>query len=226
MRSFRREQNMWWILGICRAQPLPQKVVFHQTDDQWHLTDEQCSDSSTLIPEERQSHHCLTKQKENSENRFTYSFNSVVYLAWRTKFHLSRKKNIDKKDSLTVEAKWDTCRSPSNEFVYREPFFATSPGKCVDVGVQHFNRCCSTRLLLLDVFFHNSAISCEVVLASDDNSMHITKNLSFVSTGIWWPCCNTTLMTAFAPGARIPVLGRTRNFSGDVVLICGCKWFD
>lgn len=27
-------------------------------------------------------------------------------------------------------------------------------------------------------------------------------------------------MIEFAPGARIPVLGRTRNFSGDVVLIC------
>lgn len=68
--------------------------------------------------------------------------------------------------------------------------------------------------------FHNSAISCEPVFESGPSSMHMTRNLSLFSTVIWWPCCKTTLMAELAPGAKTPVLGRTRNLSGDVVFTC------
>lgn len=64
-----------------------------------------------------------------------------------------------------------------------------------------------------------SAISCCDAFKSSI-SMHITRNLSlFKSNVTFGPDCNTTLIDAFAPGANIPVLGLTRNFSGEVVLI-------
>lgn len=68
--------------------------------------------------------------------------------------------------------------------------------------------------------FHSSAMSCWVAFASS-NSMHITKNLSlFRNNSILCPGIRTTFMLALLPGVKTPVLGRTRNFSGDVVLIC------
>lgn len=52
-------------------------------------------------------------------------------------------------------------------------------------------------------------------------SMHMTKNLSLFNSNVTFgPDCRTTLMVVLLPGVRIPVLGRTRNFSGDVVFIC------
>lgn len=51
--------------------------------------------------------------------------------------------------------------------------------------------------------------------------MHMTKNLSLFSNNVTFgPDCSTTLIVALFPGVSIPVLGRTRNFSGEVVLIC------
>lgn len=73
------------------------------------------------------------------------------------------------------------------------------------------------------VTFHSSAMSCCVAFASS-NSMHITKNLSLLSNNVTLcPGWRTTFMLALLPGAKTPVLGRTRNFSGDVVLICRRK---
>lgn len=68
--------------------------------------------------------------------------------------------------------------------------------------------------------FHNSVMSCKLVLASELNSMHMTRNLSLFNVANSWPCCRTTLILVVAPGASTPVLGRTRNFSGEVVFIC------
>lgn len=70
--------------------------------------------------------------------------------------------------------------------------------------------------------FHSSAMSCCVAFASS-NSMHMTRNLSLFSNNVTLcPGWRTTFMLALLPGASTPVLGRTRNFSGDVVLIW--KW--
>lgn len=69
------------------------------------------------------------------------------------------------------------------------------------------------------ITFHISAISCWDAFKSFI-SMHMTKNLSLFSSNVMFgPGCNTTLIFALLPGGRTPVLGRTRNFSGDVVLI-------
>lgn len=52
----------------------------------------------------------------------------------------------------------------------------------------------------------------------------MTKNLSLFSNKvIFGPDCRTTLMVTAAPGVSKPVLGRTRNFSGDVVFIYAQK---
>jgi hypothetical protein len=48
------------------------------------------------------------------------------------------------------------------------------------------------------------------------------RNLSLVSAGDWKSGWSTTLMVTDAAGTNVPVLGRTLNFSGDVVLIWNC----
>jgi hypothetical protein len=47
----------------------------------------------------------------------------------------------------------------------------------------------------------------------------ITRNLSLARVGNWKSGCSTTLIVTDAAGTNMPVLGRTLNFSGDVVLI-------
>lgn len=67
--------------------------------------------------------------------------------------------------------------------------------------------------------FHSSVNSCA------DNSVDsigilITKNLSRESPPSWKPGNKDTVMVARSPGFKHPTLGRTRNFSGEVVFIC------
>lgn len=71
----------------------------------------------------------------------------------------------------------------------------------------------------LESTFQISAMSCCDAFKSLI-SMHITKNLSLSSNNVMFgPGCSTTLIFILLPGGSIPVLGRTRNLSGDVVLI-------
>lgn len=117
------------------------------------------------------------------------------------------------------------------------------PLKC-PAPIWHFNRCCSTDWLLFCVFykwgkkssncipnrakckivtFQISAMSCWDAFKSFI-SIHITRNLSLLSSNVTFgPDWRTTLMVVLLPGKSIPVLGRTRNFSGDVVFICVWK---
>lgn len=115
-------------------------------------------------------------------------------------------------------------------------------------SILHFRRCCSTERLLFCVFcnvfykqnvkktatqisiegqtcrlkstltFQMSAMSCCDAFKSAI-SMHMTKNLSLFRWSVSGPDWRTTLIVMLVPGARMPVLGRTRNFSGDVVFI-------
>lgn len=54
--------------------------------------------------------------------------------------------------------------------------------------------------------------------------MLIIKNLSLESPPNWKPFNNATCTTIASPGARQPAVGRTLNFSGDVVFICQRSW--
>jgi hypothetical protein len=69
--------------------------------------------------------------------------------------------------------------------------------------------------------FQSSASSC-VVISAELTGKFIMRNLSLVSAGDWKSGCSTTLMVTDAVGTNVPVLGRTLNFSGDVVLIWNC----
>lgn len=120
---------------------------------------------------------------------------------------------------------WRSLSTTAPLFKNDTLFFAISP---IGLGVPlkcpaptwHFNRCCSTDWLLFCVFFQISAISCWDAFKSFI-SIHITRNLSLLSNNVTFgPDWRTTLMVALLPGKSIPVLGRTRNFSGDVVFIC------
>lgn len=146
---------------------------------------------------------------------------------------------------LTVDSKWrdEDTRSPP----WSKPLPTPTIGAPFRITSVHFKRCCSTCMLLLAVFYkarflrrknvksnknpysissfvltlHNSLMSCGLVFEASSSSMHMTRNLSLLSVAnVLLPWTNTTLILLLAPGGRTPVLGRTRNFSGDVVLIC------
>lgn len=78
-------------------------------------------------------------------------------------------------------------------------------------------RCCSMFADDVDVFFHNSVKCCWSVGSSGPRFIHITRNLSRFQV---WPWLKITLIVCVPPLVRTPLDGRTRNFSGAVVLIC------
>lgn len=69
--------------------------------------------------------------------------------------------------------------------------------------------------------FHSSVSSVSLTSPwSGRSSIDMIKNLSLIKDAL--ACCSddsTTLMNLFALAGTMPLLGRTRNLSGDVVLI-------
>lgn len=95
-------------------------------------------------------------------------------------------------------------------------------GSCVLENCSKILRNCRP-INWVQVTFHSSATSWEFVDISLPRPMHMTRNFSRLSVLMVWPCCRTTFTVADAEGASTPVLGRTRNLSGAVVLICNTR---
>lgn len=82
----------------------------------------------------------------------------------------------------------------------------------------HRRRCCSM-WELEDKFFQKSVRCWESLPSPSDVGVHITKNLSRPMVVGELPWLKITTIVVLAPFVNIPVEGRTRNFSGAVVLI-------
>lgn len=95
------------------------------------------------------------------------------------------------------------------------------PRSLASSGSWQRRRCCSILADDVDVFFHNSVKCCVSVGSSAPRLIHITRNLSRFHV---WPWLKITLIVCVPPFVRTPLDGRTRNFSGAVVLICKTKF--